>query len=64
MKKKHDVAVRLQVRLPQSLHEQIRLCAGADGRSLNGQIVFALKTWSDAQQKDAAFEGVETASHA
>jgi hypothetical protein len=46
------VETKLQVRLPADLHRELRLRADASERSLNGEIVYALKRYVAATAMD------------
>lgn len=56
---KTDEMVKLQIRVPRSLHEQFVEYAVEEERSLNGQIIFAMKKW--AEQQESANAGAEVA---
>lgn len=46
--------VKLQIRIPRCLHQQYVARATFEDRSLNGQIVYAMKRWMELQHMDAA----------
>lgn len=56
---KTDEMVKLQIRIPRSLHERFVEHALQEERSLNGQIIFAMKKW--AEQQELASAGIEAA---
>jgi metal-responsive CopG/Arc/MetJ family transcriptional regulator len=51
MKKKPEQETRITVRFPASLVEQVRLLAQENGRSLNSELVQAVKYYVDHEQR-------------
>lgn len=47
-------AIKLQVRLPRDLHEQLQILAEEEQRSLNGQIVYLLRQAAAQAQAEQA----------
>ncbi|WP_429498645.1 toxin-antitoxin system HicB family antitoxin [Robbsia andropogonis] len=53
MNEKADAHVKLQLRIPVSLHAEYARAAQEASRSLNGQLVFALRGWIEGNKKES-----------
>ncbi len=53
MSRKDDM-VRIGVRLPADIHRELLATAQRDVRSLNNQIIYALREWLDIYGKESA----------